>query len=133
MPKKVVRRVRKVRAKRGKGFIANALTDLGSGLGSGVHNLFGKLFGGKRTKKVRKPRAKRGGAGDLFSKLNKIAKDSKIITTALNEFGNPLGLSSAATALGYGRKRGKKGGMMMTTLPMSNHHIMGMGMSNLRL
>lgn len=47
-----VRRVRRVQRGRGFGdFIGNALGGLGTGLGSGVHNLLGSLFGGRRTLK----------------------------------------------------------------------------------
>lgn len=45
----------------------------------------------------------------LFKRVNRILKDSKIVSKTLNEFGNPLGLSSAADVLGYGRSAGMPG------------------------
>ena len=113
----------KRRRRRGAGFgdfIANTLGGIGSGLGGGVKNLVGSLFGGKRR------RRRRGGAADvavvaeplsLFGKLNKVAQDSKVISKALKTFDLPF--SNAAEVLGYGRKRRvvrkRKGGMAMTT------------------
>jgi len=133
-------RRRIVRRRKGRGFgdfLKNTLTGVGSGLGSGVHNLLGSLFGGRRRKSYRKKRtggAKRrtrrvrgrGPNDSLLTRLNKVAKDTGIISSALNEFGNPWGLGTAAGTLGYGRRRRtrRRGGMA--------HSIMGrVGGSNL--
>jgi hypothetical protein len=69
---------------------------------------FAGLFGGRK----RRSRRRRGGAAEeapklgTLSKITKILKDSKVISSALNEFGmNPLGLGTAAATLGYGRRR----------------------------
>lgn len=119
--RKIVRR----RRHRGKGFgdfLKNTLTGVGSGLGSGVHNLLGSLFGGKRRSMPKKKRVRRvkgrGPNDSLLTRLNKVAKDTGIISSALNEFGNPWGLGSAAGTLGYGRKRRtrRRGGMAQSIL-----------------
>jgi hypothetical protein len=102
--------------KRGGGlgdFLANSLVGLGSGLGRGSNALLSGLFGGSK----RRPR--RGGASQpedmpvqaptsLVGKLNKIAKDSQVLSKGLKEFGFG-GLSNAASTLGYGRRK-RKGG-----------------------
>jgi hypothetical protein len=98
------------------------LGGIGTGLGTGVYNLASGLFGGGRRRK------RRGGAQveiplavpetvsststpapSTFQRIRNIAKDSKIISKALNEFGNPYGLGTAASTLGYGRRK-RRGG-----------------------
>jgi hypothetical protein len=101
--------------KRGAGlgdFLAGTLQGLGTGVGRGANNLLAGLFGGSK----RRPR--RGGAEaepmpvqaptSLVGKLNKIAKDSQVLSKGLKEFGFG-GLSNAASTLGYGRRK-RKGG-----------------------
>lgn len=55
-----------------------------------------------------------GGFGDVVSKLNKIAKDTKVITTALNTLAPDSGIaqtvSEMAGQLGYGRRKRKQRG-----------------------
>lgn len=91
------------RRRRGAGlgdFLANTLGGLGTGVGKGSYNLLSGLFGGSRKRR-------RGGAEDesLFKRINRVAKDSGIISKSLNEFGNPWGLGTAASQLGYGKRR----------------------------
>lgn len=65
------------------------------------------LVGLGRRRTVR--RRRRGGAGEeaaptsLLGKLNKVAKDSKIISRALGTFNLPF--ADSAALLGYGRRR----------------------------
>lgn len=106
----MVKRRRIVR-KRGAGFgdfISGTLGGLGSGLGSGVKNIFSGLFGGGKRRRVR--RRYRGGAEtmpseptSLLGKINKVAKDSQVISKALKQFNLPF--ADSAALLGYGRKR----------------------------
>lgn len=69
----------------------------------------------------RKPQHGKG-IGDALSKINQIAKDTKILSTALNVLAPnssiAQGVSSAASQLGYGRKRKRKqrGGNFFDTL-----------------
>ena len=61
-----------------------------------------QLLGGRRRRRGR-------GAGDsITSRINNVLKDSKIVSKALNEFGNPYGLSGIAGTLGYGRRHGRR-------------------------
>lgn len=96
--------------RRGKGFgdfIGDSIGGIGTGIGKGVHNLFTNLFTGSGR------RRRRGGADateatpapSAFSRIHKVAKDSQILSRALNEFGNPYGVGEIATKLGYGRRR----------------------------
>ncbi len=93
-------------------------------LNAGIINSFGKMLTGGR-RRVGRPkrrggvRRRRGGAAEdapklgTLGKINKILKDSRVISSALNEFGmNPLGLGTAAATLGYGRRRRRRGGMV---------------------
>jgi len=123
------RRKRRVRKMKGAG-IGDTIQDIlgglgrgtGTGLGGGVHNLFGGLFGGRK----RRMRG-RGEEGEAVSKVaekaaaavvekakedlsflqkvNKVAKDSQVISRSLNEFGAPSWASGVASSLGYGRRR----------------------------
>jgi hypothetical protein len=131
MPKKVVRRRRSRQAGKGFGdFLGSALSGLGGGLGSGVNKLLSNLFGGK--KRSRRSRKMRGrGAGEVLSKLNTLAKDTQIISKALDTFGGPQFLKTASAALGYGRKRGRRmrGGATM----YHTQQVPILGMGNLRL
>lgn len=114
MPRKRVVKRRVVRRRRGRGFgdfIGSTLGGLGSGIGSGVHNLFGSLFGGRKRKSGVRRRRRGGAASDMepssaLGKLNKILKETKLISKAADEFGlNPLGLTSVAKTLGYGKRK----------------------------
>lgn len=62
-------------------------------------------------RKVKKQSGK--GIGDVLSKLNKVAKDTKVVTALLNTLAPESGIaqtaSSVAGQLGYGRKRKQKG------------------------
>ena len=64
----------------------------------------------KRVKKAKKQSGK--GVGDALSKINQIARDTKILSTALNVLAPnssiAQGVSSAASQLGYGRKKPRK-------------------------
>lgn len=118
------KKLRKRTKKMGKGFLGDLIGGIGNFGKSGLSAIG---LGKKRGPKPKRKRTKRGGS--VLSKLNKIAKDSKIISTALNEFDNPFGLSSAASALGYGKKK-KKGGMFVGDMPHvmpHKYHTMGMG------
>jgi hypothetical protein len=106
------------RRKQGAGigeFLSGALTGLGTGLGRGTNSLLSGLFGGAK----KRPMRKRGGAAEgetmgpqsLVGRLNKIAKDSQIVSKGLKEFGFG-GLGSAAASLGYGKRRKRGGGMV---------------------
>lgn len=135
MPRKAKRKSRRV----GRGFgdfLGSSLAGIGGGIGQGVHDLFGNLFGGKRVRRRRRG----AGVGDVLAKLNKVAKESQVISKALNEFEAPQFAQTIASSLGYGRKTTKKrmkGGMVL--MPRAyNVPIVGMGalggsMGNLHL
>lgn len=89
-------------------FVSGSLGGLGTGVGSGLRNLISSFFGGG--KKRRRGGAAAADTPSLLSRINKVAKDSGIVSKALNEFGNPMGLGSMAGRLGYGRRRGRRGG-----------------------
>lgn len=96
-------------------FLANSLIGLGSGLGKGSNALLSGLFGGSKRRTRRKGGAtmEEGAAvpqapTSLVGRLNKIAKDSQVLSKGLREFGF-TGLSNAASTLGYGKRR-KRGG-----------------------
>jgi len=123
------RKRRVQRTQRGKG-IGEFLASLGGGVGRGANNLLSGLFGGKRKRVVRRrPAPKRVGAArpkrrvvrrhrgrgangtdapaaplSLLGKLNKIAKESGVVSNALNTFGLS-GVGGMAKRLGYGRAR----------------------------
>lgn len=111
------------RRKQGAGigeFLSGALTGLGTGLGRGTNSLLSGLFGGSKKRPMRASQGrKRGGAMEgetmgpqsLVGRLNKIAKDSQIVSKGLKEFGFG-GLGNAAASLGYGKRR-KRGGAMV--------------------
>ena len=65
----------------------------------------------KVAKKAKKQSGR--GVGDLISKINKIARDTKIISTALNTLAPDSsiaqGIAGAATQLGFGRKKKQRG------------------------
>lgn len=122
---------RKKRRQRGNGggvggFLGDVLGGLGGGVGGGVRNLFSKLFGGRR-----KPRKQKGrGVNEVLGKLNKIAKDTQIVSKALDEFGAPGIAKTVAGALGYGRRRRTmRGGMSM----YRTQQVPIYGMGNLHL
>ena len=110
--KRVVRRPRKVMMGRGFGdFIAG----LGGGVGKGINNLLGGLFGGARKRRRRVVKKRMTGRGDTpgfsLGNLNKALKDSKAISSLLNNaslggIANTAG--TVADALGYGRRRPRK-------------------------
>ena len=66
----------------------------------------------RRVKKVKKQHGK--GVGDIAGKLIQLAKDTKIISKAINTFAPDSkiaqGVSGAADQLGYGRKKRKQHG-----------------------
>ena len=104
--------------RKGKGFgdfLGSTIAGIGEGLGKGVYNMASGLFGGGRR------RRRRGGAEQkeeeetpsTLARLRKIAKDSKIISRTLNEFGNPYGIGAAVDTLGYGRRR-RRGAAIVT-------------------
>ena len=103
--KRIVRR-------RGKGFgdfLSSGIAGLGSGVGKGLSGLFGNLFGGKRKRRViRRPKRRvvrrRGrGISDVLGKINRVAKETGVVSNALNAFGLPS-LASISGKLGYGRR-----------------------------
>jgi hypothetical protein len=63
-------------------------------------------------RKVKKQRGK--GIGEVLSKINKIAKDTKIVTSVLNTLAPESGIaqtvSGMADQLGYGRKKKRQRG-----------------------
>lgn len=63
-------------------------------------------YGKRRRPKKRVVRRKKGGANlrSLLSSAHKFIKDKKLVSSALSHFGHSK-LSSAASALGYGRRR----------------------------
>lgn len=100
------------RKQRGKG-IGEFLSSLGGGLGKGANNLLSGLFGGARRRKaapkvrrVRRVRRVRGRG--VLGDLNDLAKETQVVSKALNKFG-PSWLGNAASRLGYGRKKMRGG------------------------
>ena len=108
--KRVVRRKPAMLKMRGAGF-GDFIAGLGGGVGKGINNLLGGLFGGARKRKTRKRMSGRGDApkaGLSLSNLNKALKDSSAISSllsnpALGGLANTAG--TVASALGYGKKR----------------------------
>jgi len=101
------RRTRRKMKGRGFGdFLSSGLAGLGTGLGRGVSGLLGNLFGGRRkpVKRVRRVRRIRGRG--VLGDINQLAKETQVVSKALNKFG-PGWLGDAAARLGYGRKRGR--------------------------
>lgn len=104
--------VRRKTSMKGAGLF-DFLGSVANGLGSTVNRGLSGLFGGARKKRVRRMKG-RGDApkpGLSLSNLNKALKDSQAISGLLN---NPAlgGLANTAgvvaSALGYGKKRGRK-------------------------
>jgi hypothetical protein len=66
----------------------------------------------RRTKKrvgKKRPAKKRSGGANLVKRLKKLAKETKVISKGLREFGGPVfgpTASTAAEAIGYGRNGG---------------------------
>lgn len=113
------RKRRRTKHRMGKGNILDLL--------KGITGLGKRRPSGKRMAPRR--RTKHRGAGlDLNSgflgKLNKIARESQVLSKGLNEFGYD-NLAAGANALGYGRRRRRRGGMAHSIMPTHNYHLGG--------
>ena len=142
--RKTTARAAQVPRKRGAGFgdfISNTLGGIGGGIGGGVNKLFGSLFGGRKVRRRRRggelesgiPQAPPLPAEPSFlQKLNKLAKDTKLVSKGLNAFGqNTLG--GMAGKLGYGRKRKRRGTGNNLKLHVLPDRFTGSDISDLRL
>jgi hypothetical protein len=73
------------------------------------------LAGGRRRRRRRGRGPTEGAPVSTLGRVQKVLKDSQVISKALNEFGNPFGFGGVAATLGYGRRRRParriKGGM----------------------